>query len=48
MGVAIVKFTVDTKYLLAVSVVNTDTGEQTIALWDWTSDADKPICTFGV
>jgi len=45
MGTVIVKFSLDSRYLITVSV-DTD-GEQTVDLWDWTSPClEKLFCMF--
>lgn len=43
MGIIIVKFSVDSKYVITVSADSND--EQSIDLWDWVSGAEEPICT---
>lgn len=42
MGIIIVKFSVDSKYVITVSADTND--EQSIDLWDWASGAEEPIC----
>lgn len=42
MGIIIVRFSVDSKYVITVSADHND--EQSIDLWDWASGAEEPIC----
>lgn len=45
MGAAIVvKFSIDSKYLITVSIDSDD--EQTIGLWDWMLGLEEPTCTY--
>ncbi|XP_050541916.1 cilia- and flagella-associated protein 251-like [Daktulosphaira vitifoliae] len=39
-GISIVKFSIDSKYLITVATVN---NVQSVALWNWTFGADDPI-----
>jgi len=44
MGISIVKFSVDSQYVITVSVADTN-GEQTIDIWEWTSGKEESACT---
>lgn len=44
-NISIVKFSMDSKYLITVSNMNIN-GEQEINLWDWTSATEGPTCEF--
>lgn len=44
-GTALVKFSVDSQYLITVS--NDNNSEQTVDVWNWKSScAEKLFCTF--
>ncbi|CAI6356934.1 unnamed protein product [Macrosiphum euphorbiae] len=44
MGISIVKFSVDSQYVITVSVADTN-GEQTIDIWEWTSGKEESACS---
>eukprot|EP00102_Acyrthosiphon_pisum_P008905 XP_003246262.1 PREDICTED: WD repeat-containing protein 66-like [Acyrthosiphon pisum] len=44
MGISIVKFSVDSQYVITVSVADTN-GEQTIDVWEWTSGKEESACS---
>ncbi|XP_050063809.1 cilia- and flagella-associated protein 251-like isoform X4 [Aphis gossypii] len=44
IGISIVKFSIDSQYVITISVADTN-GEQTISIWEWTSGNEESICS---